>query len=444
MPSQQITLITMILLGSCACAAALTELGNPGNVIGRMRGNIFRNLTKTQQYENNIVTSRLDSSAQIRKLYRNFRELYSRLLGGTGQRTSGDFLQKRIPNNIPFPCRGEGYRSRTIPTSVHQLRPGDIDIVAAMGDSLTAATAANSRTLLEVLVENRGVSWSIGGQGTWRSHLTLPNILKVFNPKLFGYSLSDAYNVHRSAQFNVAENIAATSDMPYNAEKLVKRMKLDARVDMQNHWKLLTLMIGGNDFCSDICYQTNATLWMNESQERNLIKTLRYLRDNMPRTLVNLVPTPLVNLMFSLYEMKVPFTCSLSLPIECSCLFGPKYSSHRSLYRQKERNFAKIMENVSFLPEFTTDNFAVVYQPSLKDSSVFYNKGKADLKIMAADCLHLSQKGHAVSANALWNNMMQRVGQKSSGLLPLFKEFRCPTKTQPYILTNRNSGRSRR
>lgn len=55
------------------------------------------------------------------------------------------------------------------------------------------------------------------------------------------------------------------------------------RVDMQNHWKLLTLMIGGNDFCSDICYQTNATLWMNESQERNLIKTLRYLRDNMPR-----------------------------------------------------------------------------------------------------------------------------------------------------------------
>lgn len=142
--------------------------------------------------------------------------------------------------------------------------------------------------------------------------------------------------------------------------------------------------------------------------------------------------------------MKVPFTCSLSLPIECSCLFGPKYSSHRSLYRQKERNFAKIMENVSFLPEFTTDNFAVVYQPSLKDSSVFYNKGKADLKIMAADCLHLSQKGHAVSANALWNNMMQRVGQKSSGLLPLFQEFRCPTKTQPYIVTNRNSGRSRR
>lgn len=59
--------------------------------------------------------------------------------------------------------------------------------------------------------------------------MTLPNILKEFNPKLFGYSLSDAYNVHRSAQFNVAENIATTSDMPYNAAKLVQRMKLDKR-----------------------------------------------------------------------------------------------------------------------------------------------------------------------------------------------------------------------
>lgn len=42
-------------------------------------------------------------------------------------------------------------------------------------------------------------------------------------------------------------------------------------------------MIGGNDFCSDICYQTNATQWLNDNQEANLIKTLRYMRNNMPR-----------------------------------------------------------------------------------------------------------------------------------------------------------------
>lgn len=108
-------------------------------------------------------------------------------------------------------------------------KTGDIDIIAAVGDSLTSATAANSAALWEVLVENRGVAWCIGGQDTWRTHLTLPNILKVFNPRLFGYSLSDSFNVHRAAQFNVAENIATTSDMPYNAVKLVRRMRLDPR-----------------------------------------------------------------------------------------------------------------------------------------------------------------------------------------------------------------------
>lgn len=59
------------------------------------------------------------------------------------------------------------------------MRPGDIDVIAAMGDSLTAGAGLYATNLLEVLVENRGASAFIGGQGTWRTHLTLPNILKV-------------------------------------------------------------------------------------------------------------------------------------------------------------------------------------------------------------------------------------------------------------------------
>lgn len=48
------------------------------------------------------------------------------------------------------------------------LHPGDIDIVAAMGDSITAGTGANALTLFESLfIENRGVSFSIGGLLTY-------------------------------------------------------------------------------------------------------------------------------------------------------------------------------------------------------------------------------------------------------------------------------------
>lgn len=84
--------------------------------------------------------------------------------------------------------------------SVHKLRPGDIDIVGAIGDSLTAGNGALATNILQVVIENKGVSWSIGGQGSWHKYLTLPNILKVFNPNLYGYSLSDGYSVQKVAR----------------------------------------------------------------------------------------------------------------------------------------------------------------------------------------------------------------------------------------------------
>jgi hypothetical protein len=71
-----------------------------------------------------------------------------------------------VPKDIPFPCDtapgSPGARSATRPTSVHRLRPGDIDVVGAMGDSLTAGSASAASNLIEALIENRGMSWSGG------------------------------------------------------------------------------------------------------------------------------------------------------------------------------------------------------------------------------------------------------------------------------------------
>lgn len=158
------------------------------------------------------------------------------------------------------------------------------------------------------------------------------------------------------------------------------------------------------------------------------------------RTFVNLVPSPLINLSFSMDKVKVPWQCHLSRPIECSCLFGPAYSDARNIYRQLERNFVKIMERVSYMPEFHTKDFTVVYQPFFRDASVFLNRGKmADMSIMSVDCIHLSQKGHAVAANGLWNNMMEPYFRKTLGLKPLFQEFKCPSEREPYLYTYFNS-----
>ena len=60
-----------------------------------------------------------------------------------------------------FPCKylDKSYKK---PKSVHKLRPGDIDIVAALGDSITSGTGALGKNLLELGNEYRGVSFSAG------------------------------------------------------------------------------------------------------------------------------------------------------------------------------------------------------------------------------------------------------------------------------------------
>lgn len=92
-------------------------------------------------------------------------------------------------------------------------------------------------------------------------------------------------------RFNVAEIGAMSRDISHEARVLVKRMRGDPHVDIQNHWKIVTILIGPNDFCLDLCYQAYPEKSI-ENHRRDLIDTLRILRDNLPRTIVNLVTPP--------------------------------------------------------------------------------------------------------------------------------------------------------
>lgn len=74
--------------------------------------------------------------------------------------------QPSFPGSMPFPCKnmtspGLG-RSINRPTNVHRLRPGDIDVVGAMGDSLVAGNGALEEFAMGTLIEYRGVSWAAG------------------------------------------------------------------------------------------------------------------------------------------------------------------------------------------------------------------------------------------------------------------------------------------
>ncbi|KAJ9576076.1 hypothetical protein L9F63_007041, partial [Diploptera punctata] len=352
-------------------------------------------------------------------------------------------FQTRVPENVRFPCATEpgspGGRSATRPTSVHRLRPGDIDVVGAIGDSIIAGNGILSSNILEVHMETRGLSLATGGDSNWRNYLTLSNILKEFNPNIIGYAQGNAMSFMPDSKFNVAEPMAMNRDIVFQAKLLLLRMKADKNIDFEKDWKLITILMGHNDFCSDMCYRNWKAL-PNETRD-NLKAALDYLHDNMPRTVVNLVPPLNVAIVRRITQPSA--ACQIYWRTVCSCFFGFKSKNH-------EQEFADIVEKcqqavvVNNSRYNKKDDFAVVVQPFLVNATIptRINDNRTDYSYLAADCFHLSQKGHAAAANSLWNNMMEPSNKKTYSLSSnVLTRFLCPTPEHPYIFTARNSQR---
>ena len=68
-----------------------------------------------------------------------------------------DYMYGKKPTS--FPCKIPTTKDRDEPTTVHNLRPIDVQCVGAIGDSLTAALGALAATPIGLLTENRGKSF---------------------------------------------------------------------------------------------------------------------------------------------------------------------------------------------------------------------------------------------------------------------------------------------
>ncbi|XP_063227169.1 phospholipase B1, membrane-associated-like [Bacillus rossius redtenbacheri] len=337
-----------------------------------------------------------------------------------------------------FPCALEKARSPQRPFSVHRLRPGDVDLVAAMGDSLTSGNGVLAANLLQVAVENRGMSWSIGGQASWRQFLTLPNILKELNPALLGYSECDTWSHKRESQLNVAEGAAMVRDMPHQARLLVKRIASDPRMDLHRDWKLVTMMIGNNDICSEMCTYSNLTDMVRQHRA-NITAALDYLAARLPRSLVALVPPPDLMLLTRIDVQS--WLCWLTRRVECTCLFSDRFRDQLPWFQQTILQLQAAQMQLVDSGRYEREDFAVVVQPfTLGVKMPLVNDtGATDLAYMSPDCFHLSQKSHARAANALWNNLLEPVGAKTEGWSPTFERFLCPSEQRPFFRTRTNS-----
>ncbi|XP_019683288.3 phospholipase B1, membrane-associated isoform X1 [Felis catus] len=326
--------------------------------------------------------------------------------------------------------------SNSVPTSVHELRPGDIKVVAAMGDSLTTALGARPSNSSDLPMSWRGVSWSIGGDGILDTHTTLPNILKKFNPHILGFSTG---TLEETAGLNVAVEGARARDMPTQARDLVERMKNNPEIDLENDWKLITLFIGSNDMCH---YCENQEAHSAGEYIRHIQQALDIFYEELPRAFINVVE---VMELAGLHQGQGG-KCDLPLAAQsnCTCLTRSQENSLEMQELKKMNwNFQSGISRLSYWHQYLQrEDFAVVVQPFFQNTLVPLNsRGGADLTFFSEDCFHFSERGHAEMAIALWNNMLEPVGHKttSNNFTHSRTKLKCPSPESPYLHTLRNS-----
>ncbi|XP_032353162.1 phospholipase B1, membrane-associated isoform X2 [Camelus ferus] len=326
--------------------------------------------------------------------------------------------------------------SNSVPTSVHELRPADIKVVAALGDSLTTAVGARPSNASDLLTSWRGLSWSIGGDGNLETITTLPNILKKFNPKILGFSTGTQ---EETAGLNVAVEGARAWDMPAQARDLVERMKNSPKINLEKDWKLITLFIGSNDLCH---YCENPEAYSPREYLQHIQQALDIFYKELPRAFINVVE---VMELVGLHQGQGG-KCVMPLAAQsnCTCLRGSQENSpEMQKLKTVNWNFQSGLSRFSYQHEYLQrEDFAVVAQPFFQNTLVPLNdRGGADLTFFSEDCFHFSERGHAEMAIALWNNMLEPVGGKttSNNFTYSRTKLKCPSSESPYLRTLRNS-----
>jgi len=340
-----------------------------------------------------------------------------------------------------YNCPGLMGKSKTVPANVNSVRPADINVVAALGDSLTAANGAGANGPIEVLLQYRGLAFQAGGDKNLDQHITIPNILKKYNPKLFGASKGiGAVNVWETAQLNAAVPGAQSGDLVGQARDLVHKMQIHDEVDINNDWKLINIFIGGNDICAVCNDATNHNDAHSAFNYANNIKqAIQILYDALPRVIVSITG------MFQMQMLRQidagEGLCSLLHVFECKCESNAAFTNAdiQRVCQAYQVTQMQLQTNGTF----ERNDFTVIVQPFLRDTSEppLTANGKIDHGFFAPDCFHFAQYGHSMAAKGLWNNIVQPVGMKTThyNLSNPTTALGCPDANCPFIRTVKNS-----
>jgi len=223
-------------------------------------------------------------------------------------------------------------------------------------------------------------------------------------------------------------NCQKAEDLIPQARDIVAKMNAHG-VDVQNSWKLITIFIGTND-CSAFCRDSDP-LHNPANYSQNIQRALTILQQNLPRTIVNLVSMQ----NWELWEKAGALGgCSQK---------ASKFSRADNCYHDTVSAYQQAAMDIQANGSFDRSDFTVIVQPFWVDTCdpALRTNGTTDPTFWSLDCFHYSNKGNAIIAKMLWNNMMEPVGQKQTNfnLSDPSWLLKCPDTTCPYIRTVQNS-----
>lgn len=317
-------------------------------------------------------------------------------------------------------------------TSVHQLHPSQIDVIAALGDSVTVAQAAKSTSIFDIFEQYPGISFVTGDDVTLNEQSTLINMFRKFSPQIKGGS-SD--KTKKFNDFNLAVPGSFSYELPEQAKNLTKTLKGRLGPKNEDKWKLVNIFIGHNDLCN-VCH--NMTLYGPESFGKSVRSALSIIQSSIPNVFVNVMPP--INVKIHSQAHRVSPFCELSHKQTCSCIFELDEKEYQDIKKQYNNQLKEIVQEFNEKTK-ESKNFTVVIAPAMDLKSIPLLGDKPNIGLLALDCFHLSPIAHDIAAKQIWKGLFEPVKRKTvtSQLSVGFDRFVCPPIECPYLRTSQNS-----
>ncbi|ORX35013.1 hypothetical protein BD324DRAFT_112149 [Kockovaella imperatae] len=334
------------------------------------------------------------------------------------------------------------------PSSAKDVRPDDIKVIMAIGDSITvgflARPTSSSSSILSIK-EWRGLSYPIGGD---EGAITLPNILSRWSLTT-GQSHSYIFDSRPKANTQhplgvppVPPSVSATSNWQDDLWTSYKGLNgavsgstslslysqvrdyILPRLSKMNvsdtEWKFVNVGIGANDICA-FCLAPNSTLPLVGSPEEfaeGIKDAVDLLRKHVPRLIVNIIGLFKVSSLYAL-TLKNPYCKSIflppalpHLPLECNCalLPGPVGDyTRRRMDDMSEAYDSAVLQVIKDWQQESDREFGVMWQPGS-----FIDLESWPIEALSPiDCFHPSEAAHQRVAAGLWNRLTMGLETKS-------------------------------